>query len=102
MGTIGVPQVIQMLTDRVADWISSGRVTDRRVAGRREVEGLGHGTRRDVMGICAEAKECDGKRRAILAVAPAVAEKVLVGLLLHRALLENPTIGYANLSEGLC
>jgi hypothetical protein len=61
-----------MLTDRVADWISSGRVTDRRVAGRREVEGLGHGTRRDVMGICAEAKECDGKHRAILAVAPAV------------------------------
>ena len=54
------------------------------------------------MGICAEAKECDGKRRAILAVAPAVAEKVLAGLLLHRALLENPTIGYANLSEGLC
>ena len=41
---------------------------------------MGHGTRRDVMGICAEAKECDGKRRAILAVAPAVAEKVPVSL----------------------
>ena len=64
------------------------------------MEGLGHGTRRDVMGICAEAKECDGKRRAILAVAPAVAEKVLAGLLLHRALLENPTIGYAICLKG--
>lgn len=93
---------INTLTNRVADWIFG---TSNRQKGSREMgdEGsLGHGTRRDVMRICVEAKECDGKRRAILAVVLAVAEKMPVGLLLHRALLENPTIGYANLSEGSC